>query len=193
MTASTNLQDFNEAKNSLINYYSGVQVSLGERILGLGAVLFALFQVTSWSKSGLTAMTTYKISLLIINFPPKLILFFFAVFILILYMVRTGLRYASVSGYLNTIITLEPIKNLESSIHASITRESYKEMVDAKIRVFQLIPFNWFLSGVMSSVEAEARKFNKRSNRRGWAFSMVISFMLSGMLFWVLQEILFPK
>ncbi len=111
---------------------------------------------------------------------------------LILYMARTGLRYASVSGYLNIIITLELINDITSSIHGAITKESYKRMVEAKVKIFYLLPFQWFLSGETSLDSAEGKKFNKRSNIRGWVLSIVISLILTGLMFWILQEILFP-
>jgi hypothetical protein len=186
-TKQKKLQEFNDAKNALLNYYSGVQVSLGTRLLGFAAIVFTLFQVASWSPTGLSAISTFKLFF----FPIKLILFWLAVFTLILYMVRTAFRYASVSEYLNTIITLEPLENIQDSPHASICAESYQKMVKYKVKVFFFFPFNLFFSVKVSADTKLASTFNAKSNFKGWVWSVLIALSLSAVLFWTLQEILF--
>lgn len=185
-TKRKKIEDFNDAKNALLNYYSGIQISLGTR-LGFGAVLFTLFQVANWNTTGLSAISTFKLSF----FPIKLILFWLAVFTLILYMVRTLFRYASVSGYLDSIMTLNLFENIQDSPHASICAESYQKMVAEKVKVFFFFPFNWFLSGIMGADTDLSNTFNVKSNFKGWALSVLISAFLSSVLFWTLQEILF--
>ena len=106
-------------------------------------------------------------------------------------MVRTAFRYASVSGYLNSIITLNPLENIQDSPHASICAESYQKMVAYKVKVFFFFPFNLFFSGTIGADSELANAFNVKSNFKGWVWSALIATFLSSVLFWTLQEILF--
>lgn len=171
------LTDYYNAKNTLLKYYSDVQISLGTRILALGAIIFALFQATNYA------------DLAIFSVP-----FYFALIVVILPIIRTAFRYAAISGYCNSIITHKTPDKIEMSIHSSICALSYEKMD----KVFMVFPSDLFFAGTLpKNIPSEASNDDSKQkiskwdgwmrSLLGWLISLVIAEVLALALVWMFQ------
>lgn len=183
-------EEFNRAKEALLKYYSDVQVSLGARLIGFSVALFALFEAFgNFSFSGLSG----KLSEIIFGetvTPPFLalmqgILFFLGTLILVIYMVRTILRYASVSGFCNALQGVAPFPvDAETVVHAKIVQTAYRNMLNDNngkgSRVFFVFSFSLFIGG---DIGKDEKKRMEKDNYLGWFWCILIATMLTVVLF----------
>ncbi len=180
------IEDFNRAKESLLKYYSDVQVSLGARLIGFGVALFTLLEAfRNFNSDKLSQMIFGEI----LTFPllPLIqgILLFHGILLLVTYMVRTILRYAAISGFCNALVGVVPFKiNDETIVHAEISKKAYEIMnlgSEGKgTRVFRIFPFGFFLGGDMGEGEKERMK---RDNYLGWFWSLLIGALITFAMF----------
>jgi hypothetical protein len=181
--------EFSSAKNALLKYFSDLQNSLGLRLFAFSVLLFSLFQIASWNNNkGLTALMDSNPYVSAI----RLGLFFSAVLFVLIYMVRTVFRYASISGICNQIIILEPFDSKYQSIQAAICYTIYPNMVLHEKKVFYEFPFQWFVGGTICSNDEANNKFIKKENRKGWLVSFGIAFGLLILFISVYYKIFFP-
>lgn len=183
------LNEFNSTKNALLKYHSNIQSSLGTRLFAFSVLLFTLFQISSWNNNqGLTAIIG-STSTIYSSF--KLTLFFLAIYVIFVYIVRTIFRYASMSGICNWLIVILPLSNPAKSLHSSILADVYQKMICYNTKIFGIFPSYWFISGVLCDDEELSGRWNKKSICYGWITSGVIGFFILSCFLLIYSNILF--
>jgi hypothetical protein len=182
-------EDFNRAKETLLKYYSDVQISLGARLLGFGVVLFALIEAYrnfngAGSGKGLFELMFDPTAVYPLFSLLKGMLFLSGVLFLIVYLVRTVFRYAAISGFCCNIQTVEPFDG--SSVHGEISKKVYNKMLrndkDQCAHVFVWFPFSWFMTGdrtVDGKMEDVAKKEMDKDIMSGWIVSLFAGIIIT--------------
>lgn len=181
-------EEFHRAKESLLKYYSDIQVSLGARLIGLSVALFALVEAfKNFNSEGLSVILGQNLSTNQFFAVLKLIILFHGILLLMVLMVRSIFRYASVSGFCNKIQVLPPFGVNENTIvHAQVAYRAYKKMFDDKgectEHVFFCFPISYFLEGYRGSSEG-ADDNRRRDTALGWFWATVFGFIITVSLF----------
>jgi len=180
-------EDFHSAKESILKYYSDVQVYLGARLLGLSVALFAVLQgYKSFNspESNLFGQTLAPSQFFTIL---KLLILFHGILLITVLMVRSMYRYASISGFCNKILVLPPFEiNKSTVVHEQIANNAYSSMFDkdekCTQRVLYSFPASFFFEGYRGAA-TDANAKNRRDTLCGWFWSIVIGFTLTVALF----------
>lgn len=171
---------FEEAKSSLLRYYSELQSSQATRLIGFAVALFTLVQtVQSAHQNGLSVI--FRIEL---NIPTPntvgLVLFSGGIFVLVLLIVRTIFRYAALACFVERVTELQPNhveegRSFQTDVHYRVSDEFSK---DRPKLYFGLFPATWFIrTGAESS---------KRETTIGLIVTVAISLVLAFFLLWLL-------
>jgi hypothetical protein len=185
----TKSDKFDNAKSTLLKYYSDSQTRLSTRLFAFSVVVFTLLQISSWSNKGLSAIAR-NIVLFSVNFSPTFIAFFFALLVIITYMVRTVFRFASFSAMCNWVI-IEPFNSGGTDMIHSISESIFRKMSKKPERIFWVFPFNLFVCGRIVDDNKANDRLNKANNLTGWLVSFVLAFITLVYFLWIYYETLF--
>ncbi len=181
-------EEFNRAKDALLKYYSDVQVSLGARLIGLSVALFALLEAfKNFNSEGLSLICGQNLVSNQFFANIKLIILFHGILLLMVLMVRSVFRYASISGFCNNILVLPPFEIKENTIvHAQVANSAYSNMFNKEGKciqhVFFCFPASYFFEGYRGNSEGVGDK-RRRDVVLGWFWAIVIGLIITIALF----------
>lgn len=170
---------FNNAKNSLLRYYSSQQTSQGTRLIGFTVGLFTLLQTVQYAQEVSLSKVFPDLTECIriievcawLGESVKFSLLFLAIFILLTWTVRTIFRFLVYAYFAERLmkVTQEGIgEPMHSTIHSTITEKLDEENVKA----YWFFPLTWF--------------FRRKDKLKGWICCLFLAGLCTLILLWFL-------
>lgn len=159
------VDQFIQAKNGLMRYYTSQQTSQSARLIGFTVALFTLLQTVLYSHQEAFRMLT----------TTKLYPLFFGMWFLITWLIRTIFRYL-ISAYLAQAAVHIDLAQIDRTrpIHSAIQEAIVRGFIDSNKKAYWIFPVTWFLA------------IKTSQTLKGWICCLVIATLASSILLWLL-------